>query len=271
VKAKPKGSALYVYGIGRQDHLRKIFDGHDMPQGVEADSAVALVTEGPLAAVVSEVPLSEFGEGRFEEHLKDAAWAAERVMRHEKVAEFLAGKSPVVPLRFGVMYSTPERIREMLTGRQQRLSKILDQLKDREEWGLNICLDRRKFHDRMADLSPKLAEMLKKARSSSPGQAYLLEKKVESLRAAEGKSETKRAIDNIRSELKPESYGLKDLPLREIDTRQDPAIVGKLSFLINRKGLKKFRRAAEVLARKYAGFGFSLELTGPWPPYNFSE
>ncbi len=270
MKAKPQGGALYVYAIGEQAQLRKVLSAKDTPDGL-ADTPVALVTAGKLAAAVSEVPLTEFGEGPFETKLKDPLWAAEKVMRHEKVTEFLSSKTAVVPLRFGVMYTSPERIREMLQSRQSRLVETLNRISEHEEWSLNVTVDRKALHGRMSELSPRLAEMHKRVKASSPGQAYLLEKKLDGLRTSESKTETKRVANEVRDALRSEAQLLKELTIREAETKQDPAVVGKLSFLIAKKKLKPFRKTAETLARKYAPFGFRFELTGPWPPYNFSE
>ncbi len=271
MKADPKTSAVYLYAIGRQAELRKLLSGGAVPAALEDGTSVALVTEGDLAAVVSEVPLSRFGEERFEQQLKSPAWAADKLMRHEKLAEYFSSKMCVVPLHFGVMYSTPERIREMLAARKERMIQILDRLNGREEWGLNIHADRETLFEHMTELSPKLAEMQKRAKASSPGQAYLLGRKLEGLKAAESKTEIKRVALEIRNALAAESTDVKDLPVREHELKQTPAVVGKLSFLVDRKKLKIFQKTAEKEAAQFAGFGFGLELTGPWPPYNFSE
>jgi hypothetical protein len=42
-----------------------------------------------------------------------------------------------------------------------------------------------------------------------------------------------------------------------------------LAFLVERAGFDEFRRVAERLAGEYACAGIRLELTGPWPAYNF--
>src|SRR5215467_4542994 len=172
----PGDSALYMYAIGLQDRLRKLFAAGGVPAGVEKDAPVALITQGELAAVVSEVPLDRFGEGRFEENLKDPMWAADTVMRHERLTEFFASKSTVIPLRFGVMYSTPERIRTMLTSRASHLKETLKRLEGHEEWALNVFVDKKKLNDQIAELSPRMAEMRKRVEAASPGQAYLLDK-----------------------------------------------------------------------------------------------
>jgi len=271
VKAKARTSALYIYAIGRQQGLRKLFDAGALPGGVAAGVPVALVTEGKLAAVVSEVPLSDFGEGRFEKNLQDPTWAAERVMRHEQLAEFLSRNESVVPLRFGVLYSSPEPVREMLLKRRDQLQGVLDRITDREEWGLNILSDAKKLQERLVELSPRLAELQNRAAGSSPGQAYLLEKKLESLRATEGKTETRRLVKEIREEIESNTDGIRDISIREVESKQHPAVVGKWSCLVPRKARKRFHSMASKLAKKYAPFGLKFELTGPWPPYNFSE
>jgi hypothetical protein len=260
-----------MYAIGRPLELRKVIKLAGLPAGVEDGTKAALIIEGELAAVVSEVPLNRFGEGQFEENLKDPVWAAERVMRHEKLTEFLAAKATVVPLRFGVMYSTSERIRAMLKVRASTLGSALERLHGTEEWALHILADRKKLHEQMAELSPRLAEMQKRVQGASPGRAYLLEKKLDSLRAGESKTESKRVVSTMRSALEAESKAIKDLPVRDVEAKQNPSVVGKLTFLIDRAHVKSFRRAAEKLARQYGPYGFSLELTGPWPPYNFSD
>jgi hypothetical protein len=46
-------------------------------------------------------------------------------------------------------------------------------------------------------------------------------------------------------------------------------LVAKLAFLVARDRFEEFRAAAERLAEEHAPAGFKLELTGPWPAYNF--
>src|SRR5579871_5679932 len=164
----PKDTALYMYAIGRAGELRKLLKSENVPSGVAAGAGLSLIAEGDLAAAVSKVPLNRFGEGQFEENLKDPLWAAETVMRHEKVAEFLARKSTVVPLRFGVMYSTPERIRAMLKTRAAILGTALERLAGREEWAVNVFVDKKILHQQMSELSPRLAEMQKRVQGASP-------------------------------------------------------------------------------------------------------
>ena len=47
-------------------------------------------------------------------------------------------------------------------------------------------------------------------------------------------------------------------------------LAARLAFLVRREGFEAFRDAAERLAARYTPLGFRFELTGPWPPYNFT-
>jgi hypothetical protein len=47
-------------------------------------------------------------------------------------------------------------------------------------------------------------------------------------------------------------------------------VVAKLAFLVPKSRLADFRALAERLAQRHRTSGFQLEMTGPWPAYNFS-
>jgi hypothetical protein len=41
------------------------------------------------------------------------------------------------------------------------------------------------------------------------------------------------------------------------------------AYLVDDERRSSVRSAVEALAEEYEPLGFSIELTGPWPPYNF--
>src|SRR2546423_15654296 len=103
-KADAKGreadaQALYVYCVGERESLAPLFDG-GLPGAIEAESELELIGEGALAAVVSGVPLADYGEGELPSRLADAAWTATRAPRDERGGEHLARRAAGVPPRF---------------------------------------------------------------------------------------------------------------------------------------------------------------------------
>ena len=41
------------------------------------------------------------------------------------------------------------------------------------------------------------------------------------------------------------------------------------AYLIERERTSEVREAVDVLQEEWRSLGFTIELTGPWPPYNF--
>ena len=268
-KGQPADEAFYVYCVGELEALAPLLNDA-MPSGVEADAQLELIEGAGLGAVASRVSLIDYGEEALETHLHDATWTAVRAMRHEKVVDYFARRAAVAPLRFGTIYVTRAGVEKMLADSSSELQRAIERLRGREEWGVNIFCDRKVLMETIAELSPRLRELNQQALSASPGQAYLVRKKVDAMRADEVRAEVKRVVAEVLRELEAESEGATRLRILKDETGEmEGELVGKLAFLIERARYEDFRHTAERLAAEHAGAGFKLELTGPWPAYNF--
>lgn len=259
---------IYVYCVGERDELRGLFD--DQLPGAVENAPLELIADDDLAAVVSEVPLADFGEQPLQERLADATWVAVRAMRHEKVIEHFAARASVVPLRFGTIYLRRDRIRGMISKKQAELRPLIERLRDREEWGVNICRDMETLMEAVVSLSPRLSEISRRAAEAGPGQSYLLRKQIDALSVDEARRETERVVSEIKSKFAAISDGVKSLTVLKREMSEQGEVAAKLAFLVPRSRFKDFRALAERLARSHRASGFRLEMTGPWPAYNFS-
>ena len=230
---------------------------------------MSLVEGGGLAAAVSPVPLADYGEGALESRLADAAWTATRALRHERVVEHFARRAAVVPLRFGTIYLRRESVAEMLARDAARLASALERLEGREEWGVSVYVERARLKEEVVRASARLREMAERADAASPGQGYLLRKKIDALREEEARAETKRVASEVEARLGRASEGAARLRALR-DERAGPGeLAARFAFLVPREGFDEFRAEAERLAEEHAPLGFGFELTGPLPPYNF--
>ena len=265
----PAEQGFYVYAIAERDALSQLF-ADALPAAIEPEAALEMLAQDDLAAVVSPVPLERYGEDALQEQLADATWTAIRAMRHEKVVEHFARRMSIIPLRFGIIYLERERLKEMLSQKQEELRAIIKRLRGREEWGVNIYYDRAKLLEKITELSPRLRELAESADSASPGQSYLLRKKIDGLREAEARAETKRVAARVEEELSSRSEGAARLRVLKDEATEVGELAARLAFLVERERFREFRAAAEQLAKEYEDAGFKLELTGPWPAYNFA-
>lgn len=264
------GTGYYVYCIADSMAAQEIIQGA-VPHAIEDNVALEPITRNSLTAVVSEVPLSEFGEAALESRLTDATWTAIHAMRHEQVVEHFASRTSVVPLRFGTIYLDRAGIEQMLVENEKKLSEIVERLRGRVEWGVNVYCNRQTLMDNITNLSPRLRHMREEAKEASPGQAYLLQKKIETQRADEAKVEIARAVDDIEQVLNQHSDGSTKLRILKVETTEHGELKAKFAFLVLKAEFESFRNAAEELAQKMEQSGIRIELTGPWPAYNFAS
>lgn len=265
---KTPENALYLYCIGEARSLTALLEG-SLPATIEDKGRLELLERDGLAAVSSRVPLKDYNEDALRAHLSDAAWMALRAMRHERIVDYFAKRASVVPLRFGVIYLDGAGVEQMLAERSDELREAIKRLEGREEWGVNVFCDRKVLMEAIVSISPSLQELDRQAAQVSPGQAYLMRKKMESLRQSEARSEVKRRVEQIEQELGAESEGSARLRLLKDEGGEHGELVGKLAFLVERGRFEEFRRTAERVAGESLDAGFRLELTGPWPAYNF--
>lgn len=261
-------SAFYVYCIAESAAAAHL-PADSLPVAIEDDSKLEWVAVSTLAALVSRVPRETYNDESLSEHLKDATWTAIRAMRHETVMEYVAKRISAVPLRFGTIYLEREGIERMLAEKSRELEEIIEQLRGREEWGVNVYCDREALMSSITAVSPVLREMVERAEQASPGQSYLIQKKIDALKVDEVRAALNRIVDQVEEKLKAQSEDAKRLRILKVETTEHGELKAKFAFLVKRSGFEEFRDAAERLAQEHQGAGVRLELTGPWPVYNF--
>jgi hypothetical protein len=266
-------SAFYLYCVGAADALAPLFDS-TLPPAIEEHSAefsaLELVTAGELAAVTSAVPLADYGEAALHERLTgDPTWTAARALSHERVVQHFARRAAVVPLRFGTIFLRRESVERMLCDEGERVRAHLELVGGRDEWGLNLYVARAELREGVSRTSARLREMDERVARLSPGQAYLLRKKIETLRDTEAREEKQRIVSEVLDRLGRLCAASGRLRQMTNESSEQGELAARLVFLVGREEFAAFRAAAERAAEDYAQLGFRFELTGPWPAYNF--
>ncbi|HEX3183526.1 MAG TPA: GvpL/GvpF family gas vesicle protein [Pyrinomonadaceae bacterium] len=262
--------AFYVYCIAERATAAEL-SPESLPAAIEDDSKLEWIVTEELAALSSNVPLSSYSEERLAEHLSDASWTAARAMRHETIAEYVAKRAGIVPLRFGTIFLERDGIERMLSEKGRELREILERLRGREEWGVNVFCDQSVLMSGITSVSPVLRELTERAAQASPGQSYLMQKKIDTLKVDEARAALNRIIEEIEKSLTDQSDAAKRLRVLKVEATEHGELKAKFAFLIEKSAFENFRDAAERLAQEHQTAGVRLELTGPWPAYNFAQ
>jgi hypothetical protein len=252
--------ALYVYGVVPSTADAALFEGVD---GIDPSKPVALVVDGEVAAVTSGVRLDEFGEDAIEQNLRDPAWLAEKARAHDHVLGAAVGRTTVLPFRFGAIYRSEEQIRDLLR-RRADFPSTLARLEGALELGVKAAVD-------VAALRERLAAHMQVEEDVPAGRAYMQRKQRE--------RELEEAAERFAADCAQEVHGRLAAGAR--DARANPVqqpdesasrrrMILNGAYLVDADAEPGFHEEVGALERTYAVDGVDFELTGPWPPYNFS-
>ena len=242
----------YVYGVlpvGQQPS--ELAEG---PDGVD----VQLVEGHGLAAAVSELPEDRYGEEQFRTHAEDPLWLEKLATAHHRVLASIARHDDVVPLRMPTLCRSRQSVLELLDDRADVLKDALTSVSGRVEWGVKLYAESRPAEQQKVE--------------ATSGRDYLGQ------RMAQGRArDEERALRGDVVRACHEALCAVSVDAA-VNAPQDPALSGRQepmvlngAYLVTREDETDFLsvfdtqavgpcREARILA----------EITGPWPPYNFS-
>jgi hypothetical protein len=252
---------LYLYGIVRAN-VRITGE----LAGVDSRHDVFLLEGNELAAIVSSVPLEEFGEEPLRENLNEVAWLEEKARAHEGVLEALLESTTVVPTRLCTIFSDEKQVREMMSRERAALLEALEHLEGKAEWGVKAFAEPGALERAALERSKEGAD----EGPVSPGAAYMDRRRREA-RARENAEEIAdgwaREIHERLARCAAEAL-LNPLQRREVSGHNGDMLLNGV-YLLEDGEVERFRELASELAGEYRAHGVVVELTGPWPAYNF--
>ncbi len=168
--------------------------------------------------------------------------------------------APLIPMRFGCVFTSDAAVRKLLTGHQARLLTMLDHLDDCVEIGIRLMLPKAAPPTATA-AAPAPAPEADGPKDLGPGHGHLAvirrrldEEALAAARAGEARGAIERIVAGLYRDLHQE-FG-------QIGGRS----LLSLYFLVPREQSGAF---VEALRRDPSAVPGSGLITGPWPPYNF--
>src|SRR4051794_30486824 len=192
-------SLWYVYGVVAAD-----FATTSMPDGLDdAKVFVERAENRKVAALVSRLDQPDYQPEMLEERSGSVEWLSPRAMAHDRVLTWASDHGAVVPLPMFSLFSGQHAVRTMLEDRSAQLSQTLTRIGMAREYALRVYRVDAELLAAVHTLSPKLQEMAATAANASPGQRYLLERKLDGEKRSEMRVVTQRVVDEIVGELRP--------------------------------------------------------------------
>ncbi|MCK9220327.1 MAG: GvpL/GvpF family gas vesicle protein [Bacteroidales bacterium] len=254
---------IYVYCIS------------DSPLGIASSlksKRLKSIKFNDLYVIVKYVTESEFSEANFKINLSNVQWVENNVKEHLNVIGMIMEYTEVIPLKFGTIYHTKAGLQKFITDYSASLIENIHNIRGKEEWAVKIYCDRKMLGEQIDQLSDVVVDLEKCIMASSPGKAFLLERKKNDLIDNEidrlCKDYGQKYLDEFKS--MSESISLCNLLPKEYTGRSDTMILNA-AFLVSKNKVSDFKWSIEMLVKKDRNSGFFIEATGPWPPFNFVD
>lgn len=237
--------------------------------GVDPRFPVERIESAGLVALVSRVPLAEFGAEPLRENLNDLAWL-ERVARaHEAVLEHVMRETPLVPLRICTLYEDGQGVRRMLEKERTVLAKALTSVTGRQEWGVKLIVDPERLLAH-AHESSDVASMSAELDGTTEAGAYMLRRRLERHMREVADGIAEEVVLDVRGRLESSGFDFVTRPPQNPDlSRHEGEMLINAACLVDEAGLERLRDLTASVGEAYSALGARVELTGPWPPYNF--
>jgi tellurite resistance protein len=170
----------------------------------------------------------------------------------------------VLPFRFGAIYRSDDQIHALLRERND-FASTLTRLEGMVEFGLKTFVN-------VSGLRSRLAADRDVSEDVPAGRAYMERKK--------SARELEEAVDQFASECARATHErlaavARDARLNALREQEDDQTSRRLvlnaAYLVARADGPTLEREIRILARRYSFDAVEYELTGPWPPYNFTD
>ena len=258
----------YVYGIAK---CAAGLLSEGLPQeGIDPSFPVYTLPYQAIQAIVSKVSLREFGLSVLEENLRDLSWLAGKAHRHEQILEAVQERCTLIPLRLGIIFSSEDRVREILVEYHDLFAENLARLEGKHEWGVKVYVNTTVLTKHLDELSDQIHTLTEEMATKSGGAAYVWKKRLEN--AITGEME--RICDGCaqlshdRLQRHASEACLNHLPEKESPDGSEIMILNG-AYLVTTEQRNAFGTGLAELEEEYGGYGVRYQLSGPWPPYNF--
>jgi gas vesicle protein GvpL/GvpF len=231
-------------------------------EGVEPGSVVELVREGKLAALISAVPAAEFNDIRLREHLEDLGWVERTARRHEAVLEQTLRHMTIVPMRLCTIYHDAGGVRRLLRKHADSLERSLAKVDRCAEWGVKVFAD---TSTPLTEEEQEVAELTER-----PGATYLVHRQRERERAQQASELRASCAETVQEQISALAREAKSNPLQrpELHGRNMQMLLNG-AYLVANDRVSELQQAIRTLQDEWEHRGFVIDLTGPWPAYNF--
>jgi len=224
-----------------------------------------------------EMDRSDFEGPEAERNLANIEWLTPLVLAHDAAVSALSSQAPFYPARFGTLFSSEERIFELINAVGPTLQTFLDSLGKQREWGIKCFVNLPNV-----DTAYALEHKDDAIPQPTTGTNYLKARQMKKVRDAAIQEWIFEKLEIFRSYLRTRfadtvERAIPKNPDDDKNEKQDREWVGNFALLANEDRVSDLLSILaetghpEIFETSTGAIDLmSFEMTGPWPAYSFS-
>jgi len=246
-----EGTVVHAYGlIADRPTL-------SLPEGVDG-APVRIARAGDVSVLVSELRAEAYGPEVWRDHAEDPRWLEHVARQHHAVLQAMVEQTDVLPLRLPGIHPDIATLEDVLRDQEAPLTRALDTVRGHVELGAKVFL--------VDERSTPEAEQ-----RPTSGRDYLARRSAEATNREEARLRRQNLVlDAHESMAHASTHAVANPPQDSaLSGRTEPMLLNA-AYLVPRERLDDFVALAEQIHEGLAADGMTLEVSGPWPPYNFA-
>jgi hypothetical protein len=229
-------------------------------KGVPGGGPVRLVPiDRRLWLAVSDVPLDHYGEKAVNSGLRDIDWVSRVAVAHESAVESFLAANAVLPMKLFTLFASDDRAVSYVARARAAIDAHLARVARHDEWGVRVVLG----------AAPAPARSGGRA-TPATGAGYLQRKKAQRDAYVERTARARDVVAELYDQLVRHASDARRRSDGELPATGGPLLLDA-AMLVRRSRAVRFRAAVRRAATKLRGEGYTVTLTGPWPPYSFVQ
>jgi len=233
--------------------------------GIE-DAPVYTIASNGLSAVVHACSSQPYQSG-------DPEIARGWLLTHQHVVEAAFEQlGDVIPAGFDTLINgeglldPDEAVRTWLNTEHDALISKLDRIRGKQEYGVQIFWEPKQIAARIATENEAIRNLNEEIRTKPEGAAYLYRQKLATMLKDEIEQEADRHFQSFYQIIQPAVDALQIEKIRKPSEAEAHQMIMNLSCLLLPENRHRLGRELETIEGMA---GFSVNFTGPWPPYSF--
>jgi len=219
------------------------------PTALDLEPTPRLIGYRDLGVVVSEVAPARFDRIDTLDPVDGAL--AELAREHDAVVRAVFRHEPVLPLRFGTVLDGEAAALRLLEAAYEQARDCLDEVDGHREWGVRVR-------------HTEAASTARPDTTGLTGTQYLVRRR-ERLKAIQ------RAREDVVGAAGRLENALRRHAADSVERARPHGVLVNTAYLVETGREAAFHAEFEWFARELREVGATVETSGPWPPYSFTD